>query len=120
MSTDKMVVIIGGFLSILFVFWFFLGKKRKSFKLEGSSVEITVDGGYSPEVISVSLGKTTQLNFTRVDPTDCLEELVLPDFKIKRTLPLNQKVAVEITPTKKGQFTYHCGMNMYHGRIIVE
>jgi len=83
-------------------------------------VDITVNGGYSPEVISIPVGKITKINFTRTDPTDCLGEVVLGDFKIKKELPLNQKVTVEIKPEKIGEYVFSCGMNMYHGKIIVK
>jgi len=66
------------------------------------------------------LGKLTKINFLRTDPTDCLSEVVLPDFKIKKELPLNKKITIEITPQKAGEFGYACGMNMYHGKIIVK
>lgn len=115
---DKIIVTIAGILGILFTYWFFLVKKEKEVAVS-NSVDITVNGGYSPEVISIPRGKTTKINFIRTDPTDCLEEVVLGDFKIKRHLPLNQKVTVEITPQKAGEYGYACGMNMYHGKIVV-
>jgi plastocyanin domain-containing protein len=46
--------------------------------------------------------------------------VILGDFKIRKFLPLNQKVTVELTPQKSGEFGYACGMNMYHGKIIVK
>ncbi|MDD2822880.1 MAG: cupredoxin domain-containing protein [Candidatus Daviesbacteria bacterium] len=116
---DKIIVTIFGFLGIIFVYWFFLMKKSEEVKAE-NSVDITVNGGYSPEVISIPKDRTTKINFTRTDPTDCLSEVVLGDFKIRRELPLNQKVTVEITPTKSGEFDYSCGMGMYHGKIVVK
>ncbi|MEK7066088.1 MAG: cupredoxin domain-containing protein [Patescibacteria group bacterium] len=120
MTLDKIIVIIGGLLGIIFVYWFFLNKKDKGVVLVSGSVEIKVEGGYNPEVISVPVGKTTILNFTRTDPTGCLEEVVLGDFNIRKQLPLNKKVSIEITPKETGTFVYSCGMNMYHGKIIVE
>lgn len=116
---DKIIVGITGLLGIVFVYWFFLMKKEKEVAVR-NEVDITVNGGYSPEIISVPLGKLTKINFLRTDPTECLSEVVLPDFKIKRELPLNKKVSVEITPQKAGEFGYHCSMNMYHGKIIVK
>lgn len=116
---DKIIVTIFGFLGIIFIYWFFLMKKSEEVKAE-NSVDITVNGGYSPEVISIPKDRTTKINFTRTDPTDCLSEVVLGDFKIRRELPLNQKVTVEITPTKSGEFDYSCGMGMYHGKIVVK
>lgn len=119
MRTDEIVVIVSGVLGVVFTYWFFLGKKRKGVEVEGS-VDVTVDGGYSPEVIAIPVGKATKISFTRRDPTDCLEELVIPDFRIKRSLPLNQRVTVEVVPKKAGEYVYHCGMNMYKGKIIVK
>lgn len=119
MSLDKIIVIISSVLGIGFTYWFFLAKKEKEIQVS-DSVDIIVDGGYTPEVISISKGKTTKLNFIRKDPTACLEEVVLGDFKIRKQLPLNQKIVVELTPQRKGEFVYTCGMNMYHGKIIVK
>lgn len=115
---DKIIVTISGILGILFTYWFFLMKKNSGVAVSGS-VDITVKGGYSPEIISVSKGKKTKLNFIRKDSNSCLEEVVLGDFGIRKYLPLNEEVTIEITPQKAGKFTYSCGMNMFHGKIIV-
>lgn len=119
MTQDKIAVIIAGILGISFTYWFFLMRNEKKVKVS-DSVDIVVDGGYSPEIISVPLGKVTKLNFIRKDPSSCLEEVVLGDFKIRKELPLNQKVTIEITPQASGEFKFTCGMNMYHGKIIVK
>lgn len=116
---DKILVTIFGILGIGFTYWFFLMKKEREIVVSGS-VDITVEGGYSPEVISIPKGKTTKINFMRKDPSSCLEEVVLGDFKIRKHLPLNQKVTVALTPQQSGEFGYACGMNMYHGKIIVK
>ncbi|MDO8557421.1 MAG: cupredoxin domain-containing protein [Candidatus Jorgensenbacteria bacterium] len=116
---DKLIVGIAGALGIVAVHWFFFMKKTKETIANGPSIDIRVEGGYSPESITIPVGKTTILNFTRTDPTSCLEEVVLSDFRIRRQLPLNQKVPIAITPQKTGEFTYSCGMNMYHGKIMV-
>ena len=118
MLTDKIIVTIVGLVGIGFTYWFFLMKKEKEIVVS-DSVDILVEGGYSPNVISIPKGKTTKINFIRKDSNSCLEEVVLGDFHIKKHLPLNQKVTVEITPQTSGEFGYSCGMNMYHGRIIV-
>lgn len=118
MSTDKLFVTIVGLLGVVFTVWFFLLKKGKEVVVQ-DAVDITVSGGYSPETVVVPAGKTTKLNFTRTDPNECLAEVVLGDFKIKKELPLNKKVTVEIKPEKPGEYGYACGMNMYHGKIVV-
>lgn len=119
MLGDKVLVTLLGIGGVIFTFWFFLMKKEKEVSVE-ESVDILVRGGYSPEVIVIPKGKTTKLNFIRKDPSDCLSEVVLGDFKIRKELPLNQKVTVEVTPQKEGEYAYTCGMNMYHGKIVVK
>ena len=116
---DKIIVTIFGIIGIVFTYWFFLMKKSKAVLADGS-VDVTVEGGYSPEVISIPVGKTTKINFIRKDSNSCLEEVVLGDFKIRKYLPLNQKVTIELTPQQSGEFNYSCGMNMFHGKIIVK
>lgn len=118
MPVDKIVVGVGGLLAILFVAWFFFGKKVQEVTVE-NQVRIVVGGGYSPEVITVKKGQPITLNFYRTDPGDCQEEVVLPDFGIRRHLPLNQTLPVEIKPEKAGEYIFSCGMNMYHGKIKV-
>ncbi len=118
MSLDKIIVIVLGAGGVAFTYWFFLMKKDEVVEAS-DNVDIVVEGGYSPNVISIPKGKPTKITFIRRDPSSCLEEFILPDFKIKKYLPLNEKVQVDITPTKIGEFPFHCGMNMFHGKIIV-
>src|SRR3989344_1452053 len=117
-NMDKIIVTVAGLLGIVLTYWFFLMKKEKSIQVKGE-IEIIVDGGYTPESISIPQGKTTKITFLRKDPSSCLEEVMLGDFKVRRQLPLNQKVTIELTPQQAGEFIYSCGMNMYHGKIIV-
>ncbi len=119
MNIDKILVTAIGLTGMAGVYWFFLMKRTKEMAIT-DSVDITVSGGYFPEVIAIPKGKPTTITFLRTDPNSCLEEVVLGDFKIKKQLPLNQKVSVVITPQQIGEFTYACGMNMYHGKIIVK
>lgn len=119
MQLDKIVVSIVGLAGIIFTYWFFLMKKDEI--VEATDViDIRVDGGYSPSTISIQKGKTTTLNFFRKDPSSCLEEVVLSDFKIRKYLPLNQKVSIAITPEKAGTYDFVCGMNMFHGKLLVK
>ena len=118
MTIDKVLVLIFSGLGIGFIYWFFLLKKTKEIQVS-ESVDIIVNGGYSPEVVVIPYGQTTKLNFIRKDPSGCLEEIMISDFRIRQTLPLNKKTTIEITPNKRGEFGYSCGMNMFHGKIIV-
>lgn len=119
MTIDKVFVGVGGVISILFVYWFFFMKKEQVVEAD-DSIDILVEGGYKPSTISVPFGKTTKINFLRKDSNSCLNEVILADFKIKRDLPMNEKVTVEVTPDKKGNFDFSCGMGMFHGKLIVK
>lgn len=68
----------------------------------------------------VQVGKPVRLNFTRTDPSRCLEQVILADFHIAADLPLNQVTTVEFTPEKIGEYAFTCGMNMFRGAIAVE
>jgi plastocyanin domain-containing protein len=104
--------------------WWFKGSKTqaKSVELkEGTQeVKITVDGGYQPNRVVVNVGQPVRLNFERRDANSCLEEVQLPEFKIRKKLPLNQVTAIEFTPQKPGNYEFACGMNMFSGVIEVK
>jgi|SRR3990167_3873963 len=118
MTFDKIIVSIFGVISILFTYWFFFMKKTKTVQAEGT-INILVDGGYKPERIAIPYGKTTKLVFYRKDSNNCLEEIILADFKVRKFLPINEKTEIKINPTKKGEFDFSCGMGMFHGKLIV-
>lgn len=119
MSNDKILIIILGMLLIVFIYWFFLGKKSKSVAMVNNEIDVIIDGGYSPDHIKVVRSVTTKINFFRKDPSSCLEEIVLADFNFRQFLPLNKKVSISIKPTSIGTYSFTCGMNMFHGKIEV-
>jgi plastocyanin domain-containing protein len=120
MTPDKLLVAVFSIGGIAFTYWFFLMKKdEKAVVVSHNNIDVEVEGGFTPSVISIPINQTTTLNFTRHDPSSCLEEVVLPDFKIRVYLPLNEKTAISLTPKKEGKYEISCGMNMFHGKIIV-
>lgn len=120
MTIDKILVLIVSFAGILLTYWFFLKKEDKQVEVTGDGIDIIVEGGYKPASVVIPFEKTTKLNFFRKDPSSCLEEIVLSDFKIRKFLPLNETITLEITPQKKGEFGFSCGMGMFHGKLIVK
>ncbi len=119
MQLDNIIVTIAGIVVIAFIYWFFLMKKDKAV-VAGDSVDIKVEGGYSPSTITVTKGKKIALRFTRIDPSSCLEEVIIPEFKVRKFLPLTETVSIEIKPEKAGEYEFVCGMNMFHGKLIVK
>ncbi|HXG93458.1 MAG TPA: cupredoxin domain-containing protein [Blastocatellia bacterium] len=124
MDAAEIAVIIGGVASIAFVLWYFFGEREKvTAQVSESGVQeinVTVKGGYSPDVIVVRKGMPVRLNFYRDETASCSETVVFGDFGIARDLPAFKTTPIEFTPDKTGEFTFTCGMNMLRGKLIVE
>ncbi|MFA5890925.1 MAG: heavy metal translocating P-type ATPase [Actinomycetota bacterium] len=103
--------------------WFFFGPKGSTSAALADGlqqIDITVKGGYSPDVIRVTVGTPLQLTFDRQESGDCTSRVVFPHLQLSKSLPAFEKTAVQFTPTEVGEFGFACGMNMIHGRLIVE
>ena len=118
MTLVQLIITVIGLSLILFIYWFFFAKEEEVVEAS-SDMKIIVKGGYKPSTIKLKANQETALTFLRQDENSCLEEIVIPDFKIKEYLPINTPVTIRLTPPNKGEFDIHCGMNMYHGKLIV-
>ena len=121
---DKLLVLVFGIILIGLISWWFFGNKHHVAVVseqQGSdqTATITVDGGYSPAVLSLKVGVPAQLTFLRKDPSGCLEAVIMPDFGIAEKLPVDQPFIITIVPKTVGEFTYTCGMRMFSGKIQV-
>jgi plastocyanin domain-containing protein len=123
MDASQVVVLVVGFAAIVFVGWFFLGKRTSVEAVSGSGgvqeVDITVKGGYAPDRIVVQSDRPVRLNFYRDETSSCSDQVVFGDFGIVRDLPAYETTTVELPPAKPGEYGFACGMNMLHGKIIV-
>ena len=124
MDTTQLTVTISGIVLIAAIALYFF-TKRKSAVSDASASNgiqeqlITVKGGYHPADVRLRKGIPARLTFHRDETTSCSEEVVIPEFGIKRMLPAFEKTVIEFTPTKSGTFEFMCGMNMLHGSLIV-
>jgi len=123
MDTTEIIVIVGGILAVGAVLWWFFGERESvAAKISESGVQeidITVKGGYSPDVIEVKKGVPVRLNFYRDETSSCSEQVIIGGFGIARDLPAFKTTAVEFTPDRVGEFDFTCGMNMLHGKLKV-
>lgn len=85
-----------------------------------NEVTIVVDGGYSPSKIQARKGHKLTIHFERHDDIKCTDEVVFPDFNIKKYLTPHKTTTIEITPKRAGVYKFHCGMDMLEGKIIVK
>jgi plastocyanin domain-containing protein len=123
MDTAEIIVVIGGIGLIAFVLWYFFGEREATAAVVNEAgvqeIDVTVKGGYSPDVIVVDRGRPVRLNFHREETSSCSEQVIIGDFGIARDLPAFKTTPVEFTPEKSGEFPFTCGMNMLHGKLIV-
>jgi RND family efflux transporter MFP subunit len=86
--------------------------------IQTASVAVT-ENGYEPSTLTLRAGAPARLIFTRKTDATCGTEVLLPEYSIKKSLPLNKPVAVEFTPRKAGAIPFTCGMNMLKGKVVV-
>ena len=116
------IVVLGMIAFILF--WFFKKPqedgKRAQQKNGSQEIRVEVMGGYTPELIILKKSVPARIVFDRKDPSPCLDQIVFPDFGVHADLPMGEEYVVEITPEQAGEYGFSCGMNMMHGKMIVE
>ncbi|MFC6261803.1 cupredoxin domain-containing protein [Levilactobacillus fujinensis] len=121
----KLIVLIVAAALIGFISWWFFGKHTTqavdaAVTNDTQDVAVEVSGGYSPSTVVLKRGVPAHITFNRKDPSSCLEQVVFPDFGINQFLPKDQDERVDIDTSKAGEFDYACGMNMFHGKVIIK
>jgi plastocyanin domain-containing protein len=96
------------------------GAASNAAPLEGRRIDITAGAeGYSPSTVEAKQGESLVLRFTRTTKGECLAQVVFPELKITRDLPLNKPVEIGIKADKPGKIAFQCGMAMIHGSVNV-
>jgi plastocyanin domain-containing protein len=124
MGATDWLVVAGGLVALAWVNWyfFFAGGKAATAAASGGVQEVVIGvrGGYEPARVRVRKGVPVRLVFDRQESSGCSEEVVIPDFGIRRFLPAFRKTAVELTPERAGSYDFTCGMGMLRGKLIVD
>jgi plastocyanin domain-containing protein len=131
MNGSEIAVVLGATALIAWVNWYFfvagrvpvasaLASVSAGSGAASAEVVIEVDGGYSPNAVRVKAGRPVRLVFDRKDANPCSDEVVIPDFGVRKFLPTGERTTIEVTPPKAGRYGFTCGMSMLRGTIIVE
>jgi len=123
MSAADVVVLAVTVAALVGLGWFFFGPRRaRTARLEDGvqRVEVTVRGGYSPDLIRVRQGVPVELVFDRQESGDCTSRVVFADLQLSAALPAYERTTVRFGPGEAGSFGFACGMNMIHGTLLVE
>lgn len=124
MTVTETTVLATCLAAIAWINWYFLFSGQAPSRAVATAgglqdVRVQIDGGYAPASVEVVAGRPVRLSFTRVDQSSCTEEVLVPDFGIRRFVPTGALTAVEFTPREPGTHEFTCGMGMLRGRIVV-
>ncbi|GEM82416.1 MULTISPECIES: cupredoxin domain-containing protein [Meiothermus] len=117
-----LVNLLGLALVAWIVWYFWLYKKEGVAVTEVAGVQeinITVKGGYDPDVIVVKKGKAVRLHFTRRESALCSEMVVFDTLGRSAKLPEGETVTLEFTPQQAGEIPFQCQMGMLRGKVVV-
>ena len=121
-SSVNIAVLAGATLAIAGLAWYFFAPRRAHAAAVSDGVQriqVTVRGGYSPNVVEVRQGIPVEIEFDRQETGDCSSRVVFPDLHLSAALPAHQRTTVRFTPQQAGSFGFACGMNMIHGTLVV-
>lgn len=84
------------------------------------TIAVTVgDQGFAPNRIALKQGEKSTLRFTRTSDKTCATEVVFPELGIKKSLPLDQPVDIDVPVDQARTLTFQCGMGMYRSQVVV-
>ena len=121
----RIAAIVIALILIAFIIWWFFGKHTESagkstIVNDEQTATIVVNGGYSPLTVILKKGIPAQVNFDMHDSTACLSHVVFEQLGVNKDLT-KQKITTINIPTDKAQtFNFACGMDMFHGKVIVK
>jgi len=78
-----------------------------------------LDGTYKPYRIEIHESERVRLKFVRKESNPCTREVVFPKLGLRRELPTNQPVSIELSGLAPGEYEFKCGMNMIRGTLVV-
>lgn len=121
----KITVLIITLFAIAFVGYWFLAPHKVStaeahVNNEGQTANVVVKGGYSPQTVVLKKGVPGKINFQMKDSTACLSHVVFDKLGVDKDLTKTPETTVEIPTDKAGEYDFACGMNMFHGKVVVK
>jgi membrane fusion protein, heavy metal efflux system len=87
-------------------------------EVQAVTVRVT-DKGFQPDRVELKRGISARLTFVREIEETCATSVAIPEFNIKRDLPVKEPVVIDFLPAKAGVFDFTCGMKMLSGKIVV-
>lgn len=123
MLVNGLVIFAAAALIGLIIWWFFGNFQKSSQQADLANGrqegQVVVKGGYEPEVLYLKQGVPAEVTFKMEDKTACLSHVVFPSLGVDKDLSKEKLAKVQIPTDKAGEIDYACGMDMFHGKIVV-
>lgn len=121
----RIVVAVIAIILIAFIVWWFFGQHteaegRATIVNDEQVATIVVNGGYSPATVVLKKGIPAQIDFDMQDSTACLSHVVFEQLGIDKDLTKQKVTTVKIPTDKAATFNFACGMDMFHGKVVVK
>lgn len=125
MEISQIITIIVGLILIGFIVWWFFGKHaeetgQSTITNNEQTATIVVNGGYSPATVVLKKGVPAQVNFDMQDSTACLSHVVFEQLGVNKDLTKQKITKIDIPTDKAGTYNFACGMDMFHGKVVVK
>jgi plastocyanin domain-containing protein len=104
--------------SLLFTFQVANAAASKA-KSQVVKIQVT-EKGFEPEQVEVQPGMPAVLKITRTTDNTCAKQIKISSLHIKKNLPLNKTVSIDLGKLEKGNIAFACGEDMMTGHIIVQ
>ncbi len=75
--------------------------------------------GFTPSSFELKKGEPATLIFRRTSDATCATQVVFPELKITKDLPLNVPVPIEVPTGDARTLVFQCGMGMFKGKAII-
>jgi len=95
------------------------GSAEAPAEVQTARIAVT-EKGFEPQTVTLRTGVPARLTVVRTTDKTCGTEIVFPTLSIRRALPLNEPVVIELTPAQTGDIAFACGMNMLKGAVVVQ
>jgi plastocyanin domain-containing protein len=69
--------------------------------------------------VTLKKGAPGSLVFTRITDDTCATEVVFPELNLKKELPKDKPVTVDVPTDKDQKLTFQCGMGMYKSAVVI-
>ena len=124
MLVNGLVILAAAALIGLIIWWFFGNFQKSSQQADLANGrqegQVVVKGGYEPEVLYLKQGVPAEVTFKMEDKTACLSHVVFSSLGVDKDLSKEKLAKVQIPTDKAGEIDYACGMDMFHGKVVVK